>query len=175
MADAQARRALAQANLQRNQDLARQNFISTGALQARQQEVASAEAGWQAAQANAAAAGQEISRLQAERAALLAQRNNLRLIAPAAAVVASRDAEAGSTVVAGQSVLRLIDPSTLWVRLRVDQGRSAGLSPGLAASITSLIAIIRHHERSWILWLALLPGLFVVFLLVGEFLIAPFD
>ncbi|MFP5325646.1 MAG: biotin/lipoyl-binding protein, partial [Gammaproteobacteria bacterium] len=113
VADAQARRALAQANLQRNQDLARQNFISTGALQARQQEVASAEAGWQAAQANAAAAGQEISRLQAERAALLAQRNNLRLIAPAAAVVASRDAEAGSTVVAGQSVLRLIDPSTL--------------------------------------------------------------
>lgn len=136
VADAQARRALAQANLQRNQDLARQNFISTGALQARQQEVASAEAGWQAAQANAAAAGQEISRLQAERAALLAQRNNLRLIAPAAAVVASRDAEAGSTVVAGQPVLRLIDPSTLWVRLRVDQGRSAGLAPGLAARIT---------------------------------------
>ncbi|MDI3509414.1 MAG: hypothetical protein PWQ61_179 [Betaproteobacteria bacterium] len=136
VADAQARRALAQANLKRNQDLARQKFISTGALEARQQEVASAEAGLQAAQANAAAAGQEISRLQAERAALLAQRNNLRLIAPAAAVVASRDAEAGSTVVAGQSVLRLIDPSTLWVRLRVDQGRSAGLSPGLAARIT---------------------------------------
>jgi len=51
----------------------------------------------------------------------------------------------------------------------------AMLGIGLAASITSLIAIIRHHERSWLLWLALLPGLFVVFLLVGEFLIAPFD
>lgn len=49
------------------------------------------------------------------------------------------------------------------------------LAVGLAASITSIIAIIRHHERSWLLWLALLPGLFVVFLLVGEFLIAPFD
>jgi hypothetical protein len=46
---------------------------------------------------------------------------------------------------------------------------------GLAASISALIAVIRHHERSWVLWLALLPGLFVVFLLVGEFLIAPFD
>jgi hypothetical protein len=51
----------------------------------------------------------------------------------------------------------------------------AMLGVGLAASITSVIAIIRHHERSWVLWLALLPGLFVVFLLVGEFLIAPFD
>ena len=47
----------------------------------------------------------------------------------------SRDAEAGSTVVAGQPVLRLIDPASLWVRLRVDQGRSAGLAPGLPAHI----------------------------------------
>lgn len=136
VADAQARRALAQANLQRNQDLAQQRFISAGALEARQQEVASAEAGWQAAQANAGAAAQDIARLQADRAALQAQRGSLRLIAPAAAVVASRDAEAGSTVVAGQPVLRLIDPASLWVRLRVDQGRSAGLAPGLAARIT---------------------------------------
>lgn len=51
----------------------------------------------------------------------------------------------------------------------------AMLGVGLSASITALIAIIRHHERSWALWLALLPGVFVVFLLVGEFLIAPFD
>jgi HlyD family secretion protein len=38
-------------------------------------------------------------------------------------------------VVAGQSVLRLIDPASLWVALRVDQGRSAGLAPGLMAHI----------------------------------------
>uniref|UniRef100_UPI0025DA5989 efflux RND transporter periplasmic adaptor subunit n=1 Tax=Rhodoferax sp. TaxID=50421 RepID=UPI0025DA5989 len=43
--------------------------------------------------------------------------------------------EAGSTVVAGQPVLRLMDPNSLWVKMRVDQGRSAGLAPGLKASI----------------------------------------
>jgi HlyD family secretion protein len=63
------------------------------------------------------------------------QRSNLRLVAPAAAVVSTREAEAGSTVVAGQAVLRLVDPASLWVKLRVDQGRSAGLAPGLAARI----------------------------------------
>lgn len=136
VADAQARRALAQANLQRNQDLAKQNFISAGALESRQQEVASTEAALQAAQANASAAAQDVPRLQAERAALLQQRGNLRLLAPAAAVVSTREAEAGSTVVAGQAVMRLIDPASLWVRLRVDQGRSAGLAPGLAARVT---------------------------------------
>jgi HlyD family secretion protein len=57
-------------------------------------------------------------------------------VAPATAVVTARDAEAGTTVVAGQAVLRLMDPASLWVKLRVDQGRSAGLAPGLVARIT---------------------------------------
>ena len=135
LADATARRALAQTNLQRNQDLARQNFISSGALEARQQELASAEAAVQAAQAGLAGSAQDLIRQQAERAALASQRGSLHLLAPAAAVVTSRDAEPGSTVVAGQSVVRLIDPSSLWIRLRLDQGRSAGLAPGLAARI----------------------------------------
>jgi HlyD family secretion protein len=133
--DATARRALAAANTQRNQDLARQNFISPGALDARLQEQASADAAVQAAQANLAGSGQDMSRLKAERAGLAQQRSNVRLLAPADSVVTTRDAEAGSTVVAGQPVLRLIDPSSLWVKLRVDQGRSAGLAPGLQGGI----------------------------------------
>ena len=136
VADAQARRALAAANLKRNQDLANQNFISAGALEARSQEVASANAGVAAAQANLGGSAQDITRLRAERAALAQQRGNLKLVAPAAAVVTAREAEAGTTVVAGQAVLRLMDPASLWVKLRVDQGRSAGLAPGLVARIT---------------------------------------
>jgi len=135
VSDAQARRALAVANLKRNQDLAERNFISTGALDARSQEVASANAGLAAAQANLDGAAQELARLRAEREALVRQRGNLNLVAPAAAVVTAREAEAGTTVVAGQAVLRLMDPATLWVKLRVDQGRSSGLAPGLPARI----------------------------------------
>lgn len=143
VADATARRALAVANNQRNQDLARQNFISPGALEAKVQELASAAAAQQAAQANLAGAGQDQQRLKAERAALAQQRGNVRLLAPADGVVTTRDAEAGSTVVAGQPVLRLMDPASLWVRLRVDQGRSAGLATGLPASIA-----LRSQPRS---------------------------
>lgn len=135
VADASARRELAAINAKRNQDLAAKNFISAGALESRLQEKASADAILQAAQANLAGTGQEVVRQKAERAALQQQRSNVRLLAPADGVVASRDAEAGSTVVSGQSVLRLVDPSSLWVKMRVDQGRSAGLAPGLKASI----------------------------------------
>lgn len=133
--DAQARRELASANTRRNQGLAAQNFISAGALEARLQEQASAEAVLAAAQANLRASAQDLARQKAERAALARQRGQLRLFAPADAVVATRDAEPGSTLVAGQPLLRLIDPDSLWVRLRVDQGRSQGLAPGLPAQI----------------------------------------
>ncbi|HEX5697588.1 MAG TPA: efflux RND transporter periplasmic adaptor subunit, partial [Rhodoferax sp.] len=84
---------------------------------------------------NLAGAGQDAARLKAERAALAQQRDNVRLFAPADAVVTARDAESGSTVVAGQPVLRLMDPGSLWVKMRVDQGRSAGLASGVKASI----------------------------------------
>jgi len=135
LADANARRTLASTNTQRNQDLARQNFISPGALEARVQEQTSSEAAVQAAQANLTGAGQDLTRLKAERAALAQQRGNVRLLAPADAVVTTRDAEAGSTVVAGQPVLRLLDPTSLWVKMRVDQGRSSALANGLKGSI----------------------------------------
>ena len=41
---------------------------------------------------------------------------------------------------------------------------------GLGSGIVGLIAVIRQHERSWLVWLTILPSLFVLFLLVGEFL-----
>jgi HlyD family secretion protein len=143
VADAAARRELAALNAKRNQDLAAQNFISHGALEGRLQEKASADAALQAAQANLSGSAQDITRQKAERAALQQQRGNVRLFAPADGVVTSRDAEAGSTVVAGQAVLRLIDPASLWVRMRVDQGRSNGLAPGLKANI-----VLRSQPRT---------------------------
>jgi HlyD family secretion protein len=143
VADATARRELAALNAKRNQDLAAQNFISAGALEGRLQEKASADAALQAAQANLSGTAQDINRQKAERAALHQQRGNVRLLAPSDALVTSRDAEAGSTVVAGQPVLRLIDPASLWVRMRVDQGRSNGLAPGLKASI-----VLRSQPRT---------------------------
>lgn len=133
--DAAARRVLAAANARRYAELGAQNFVSPGALEARLQEQASADAGVSAAEANLAAARQDRRRLDAERSGLRQQRANLRLAAPSDGVVISRDAEPGSTVVAGQAVLRMIEPSSLWVKVRFDQGRSAGLAAGLPAQV----------------------------------------
>jgi hypothetical protein len=43
------------------------------------------------------------------------------------------------------------------------------LGCSIGSGAIALIALTRRRERSWLVWLALLPGLFVLFM-IGEFL-----
>lgn len=88
------------------------------------------------ASASLATAREEISRVQAELAALKKQRESLVLRAPVAGMVALRHTEPGSTILAGQEVVEIIDPSSLWINVRFDQLHSHRLSAGLPAAIT---------------------------------------
>jgi hypothetical protein len=42
---------------------------------------------------------------------------------------------------------------------------------GFAAAVVGLVALIKNRERSWMVWLAVLPGAFLIFFLLGEFLV----
>ncbi|WP_227817286.1 efflux RND transporter periplasmic adaptor subunit [Nitrogeniibacter aestuarii] len=139
-AQAQQRDAAAKAKVtaieaKRYDTLADQKFVSPSAVEARAQANTSARAAVDAAAASVAAAQDDLTRLQAEREALVAQQRNLTLVAPVDGVITARQAEPGNTVVAGQAVLQMIDPSSLWVRTRIDQNRAAGLAEGLDARI----------------------------------------
>ncbi len=133
--DSQARQQTALANAKRYEDLFQKKFVSPSAIEAKRQELASAQALYAASSANLSGAKHDVTRLTAERAALQQQRLNVRLRAPAAGIVTAREAEPGSTVVGGQAVLRLIEPGSLWLRVRLDQARSGGLALGLPAHI----------------------------------------
>lgn len=135
LTEAQARRRLAAQNLQRNQSLADQQFISASALESRQTELQQADAAVAAARANVDSSARELERAQAERNGGQSQRSVLRLRAPAQGVVVARNAEPGSTLTAGQALLQIIDPTSLWVRMRIDQGRAQGLGMGLPARV----------------------------------------
>jgi HlyD family secretion protein len=133
--DAKSRQRLAAGEARRYVDLGKKNFVSQSLVDTKQQQQQSADAQLAAADSALVSARQDLARLEAERGAAQQQRGNIRLLAPVDGVVTSRDAEPGSTVVAGQSVLKLEAPGSLWITTRLDQGRSAGLRAGLPADI----------------------------------------
>ena len=129
------RRSFADVQATRYARLLQSNSVSSEAAAAKRQEADAAAAAHQAATAGAEAAKQELSRLRSERDALHAQRANLRLVAPVDGLVVRRDADPGTTVVAGQAVVEIVEPASVWIHARFDQQRATGLAAELPAQI----------------------------------------
>lgn len=126
--EAEARHIHAQTQAQRYAELLAVRATSEEIATTRLQEAQIAEAAF-------AAAREEVVRVRSDARALTAQRNNLRLITPAEGIVTARNADPGTTIVAGQAVVEVIDPKSLWVNVRFDQISAAGLAAGLPARI----------------------------------------
>lgn len=128
LSEARARMTYAQTQARRYEELLAARSTSEEILAGKNNEL-------QIAKANLSAAQEETVRIGAERAALIAQRQNLSLIAPVDSLVVLRNANPGSTLVAGQAVVELIDPQNLWINVRIDQIHARGLSANLTAQI----------------------------------------
>lgn len=126
--DAESRQRFAQTQARRYEQLLIARSTSEEIVAARQQDL-------QLAEGALSAARDELVRVNADREALRSQRASLQLIAPVDGLVAARNADPGTTVVAGQSVVELIDPKTLWINVRFDQGSAHGLRAGQSAQI----------------------------------------
>lgn len=126
--EAKARQAYAKTQLHRYEQLFAVRSTSEEIVATKRQEL-------QIADAVLTVAHEDVARARSDREALVTQGDNLRLIAPADGLVSSRDADPGTTVVAGQAVVEVIDPESLWLNVRFDQISAAGLAAGLPARI----------------------------------------
>jgi HlyD family secretion protein len=126
--EAEARLTYAQTQANRYEKLFTARLTSEDIVTTRREELKIAEAGFSAAR-------EDLARTHADREGVVAQRNSLRLIAPADGVVAERYADPGTTIVAGQPVVEIIDPKSLWINVRFDQISASGLAKGLPARI----------------------------------------
>jgi len=133
--DAQSRQVLAADEARRYIDLGKKKLVSQSVVDGKVQLQQSADAQLAAAQSTLAGVREDLARLKDERDAARRQLSNLRLLAPVDGVVTSRDAEPGTTVIAGQPVLKMEDPASLWVTVRLDQARAGGLRVGLPGEI----------------------------------------
>lgn len=126
--ESQARQVFTKAQVQRYEQLLAARSTSEEIVATKKQEHLIAEA-------SLTAAREEAIRVRAEGEALKVQLSNLNLVAPAAGLVAARNADPGTTIVAGQAVVELIDPKNLWVNVRFDQIHAQGLAATLPAQI----------------------------------------
>lgn len=128
LAEATARHGYAERQARRYEDLFAEKATSEELLAARRQDL-------QLAAAALAAVREDQARAQADLQALRAQRSSLRLVSPVAGVVTAREVEPGTTVVAGQAVLEVVDPKALWIHVRFDQVSAGGLAAALPARV----------------------------------------
>lgn len=126
--EAELRRDFAQTQTERYKQLLAVRSTSEEIVASKEQERDVSAAALLATRAELARAGDE-------REALVAQRRNLRLVAPADGLVIARDVDPGTTVVAGQTVVELMDPRSLWLSVRFDQSSTLGLQSGLPTQI----------------------------------------
>jgi HlyD family secretion protein len=126
--ETEARQVYAQTQAQRYEQLFQARSVSEELLSTRRQEL-------QIADAALSGAREDLVRARSDREGLIAQRRNLLLIAPVDGVVAARNADPGTTVVAGEAVVDLIDTESLWINARFDQISASGLAAGLPARI----------------------------------------
>ncbi|MBP7133447.1 MAG: efflux RND transporter periplasmic adaptor subunit [Aquabacterium sp.] len=126
--EAEARHAFASTQAQRYDELYASRSVSEELRGTKRQELQIAAAARAVAQA-------EVVRVRSDREGLGVQQGSLRLVAPVDGLVVAREADPGTTVVAGQAVVEIIDPSSLWMNVRFDQISAAGLRRDLPAQI----------------------------------------
>ncbi len=137
-----ARKAFADSQIKRYEELLKSKMISNEAAEAKRQEARIAQASLGAARASLEAARHELTRLAAEGEGLARQRENLRFFSSVAGLVTRRLADPGTTLVAGQAIVEVVEPDSLWVNARFDQQRAIGLVAGLEAQV-----VLRSHPE----------------------------
>lgn len=126
--EAESRQAYARVQAQRYEQLFAIHSTSEEILATKQQEL-------QIADAVQAVASEDLARARSDRDAVYEQLSNLRLIAPVDGIVAVRAFDPGTTIVAGQAVVEVIEPTSLWINVRFDQISASGLVAGLPGRI----------------------------------------
>lgn len=154
VARAEAEVTLAQSRQRRDTDLSQQGFLSAAALDGSSAGLQVASAGLASARATLAARLADANTLAQELRAADTAASHTRLLAPMAGLVVQRLAEPGSTVGVGSPILKLVNPSTLWVATRVDEsvigqlalGQSARIRLRSGEALTGQVARIAHQS-----------------------------
>ncbi len=135
LAETQSRAQVAVSAARRSAELRAQGFVSQEASDTKAHEANAAKAAVDGSAAQLAAAQRDRQRALADVAGVGKLRAQARLVSPVDGVVSARLVEPGTTLVAGQAVLQVIDPASLWIKARIDQGQAGAVRAGQPVEI----------------------------------------
>ncbi|MCO5214423.1 MAG: efflux RND transporter periplasmic adaptor subunit [Caldilinea sp.] len=135
LAEAQSRAQVATTDARRYAQLRTKGFVSQEAVDAKGHEAKAAQAAVDAAAAQVTAARRDRDRARTDVVGMSKLLAQSQLVSPVDGVVSARLVEPGSTVVAGQAVVQVLDPDSLWIRARIDQGQSGRVRVGQPTEI----------------------------------------
>lgn len=135
IAKAQADLELARSKQQRDAELLRTGFVSQAVLDGSNAALQAAAASLENARATHSAREADVQALSHEARYADTVLSFTRITAPMDGVVISRQVEVGAMVVPGAALLRMVDPATLWIAMRVDESVVGRVQIGQVASI----------------------------------------
>jgi HlyD family secretion protein len=135
LAEAQSRLHNSTAAYKRFTELRTDGYVSQEMLDAKMHEKNAAQAAVASATAALSSARLDQNRTHADASGVGKLRAQTRLVSPVDGIVTTRLAEPGVTVVAGQTIIQVIDPTSIWVKTRIDQKQAGLVRVGQPAEI----------------------------------------
>jgi HlyD family secretion protein len=135
VAKAEADLDLARSRQRRDAELVGKGFVSQAAMDASTAALRAAEASAENAKATLAAREMELRTVAHEISLAEAVYSYAHVVSPLDGLVVQRSAEVGNMVVPGSPLFRLVDPSTLWVTMRVDESALGLIAEGQTATL----------------------------------------
>ena len=133
--EAKSRARNVSATFNRFTELRARGFVSQESLDAKQHEKDAALAGVDAATAASEAARHDQAKARADAIGVGKLLRQTRLISPVDGIISARLLEHGATAVPGQTIIQVIDPTSLWVKTRIDQKQAGQIRVGQDAEI----------------------------------------
>jgi HlyD family secretion protein len=135
LAEAKSRALTASATYTRFTDLRAGGYVSQEMLDAKLHEKNAALSAVASASAALSSAQLDQVRTRADADGIGKLRAQTRLLSPVTGIVTARLAEPGVTVVAGQTIIQVIDPASLWIKTRIEQKQAGLVRVGQPAEI----------------------------------------
>ncbi|DAB41087.1 MAG TPA: efflux transporter periplasmic adaptor subunit [Sulfurovum sp. UBA12169] len=137
----QAQKKLTLLTYERYKKLKNQGYVSQAEYDKAKTDLESIEAQMAATSARIDSSKSETGRVQKNIEALSEKLSRYNVYAPVDGYVISKDAEAAQTLTPSQTIFRIVDPKTVWVKAYVDERISGKIKTGNSAQI-----FLRSHN-----------------------------